>query len=120
MVEIDEADFADSRADEHGRGPGTDATAADDDDEGFADRLEAGVAEEDAVARELLEDQFYAGGVSRSVFRVRCGIAQEKRTFVVVSASCPGRKDVVRVFEFRVCRRGAIICKLFESRLSVR
>ena len=37
---------------------GTDATAADDDDEGIAQLLQALVAEEDAVACELLEDQF--------------------------------------------------------------
>lgn len=57
LVEIDQAEAGDAGAGEGGAGVGADAAAADDDDKGGAQGREPRVAQEDAVARELLEDE---------------------------------------------------------------
>lgn len=59
LVEVDEADLGDAGAGEGGGAVGADAADTDDDDEGGAQPAEAVVLEEDAVAGELFQDQFF-------------------------------------------------------------
>jgi hypothetical protein len=58
LVEIDETDLGNAGTGERGGAMGANAAAADDDDEGFPELLEALVLQEDAVARQLLQDEF--------------------------------------------------------------
>jgi hypothetical protein len=57
LVKVNQPDPRHARARERGARVRADAAAADDDDKGGAQQAQAVVAEEDAVARELLEDQ---------------------------------------------------------------
>ncbi len=57
LIEVDQSDACDTGAGQSGAGVRADAAAADNDDKGAAQGGEPCIAQEDAVARELLEDE---------------------------------------------------------------
>ena len=102
LVEVDEAQPVDAGPGERRGAVRADAAAADDDDEGGAQPAEPFGGEEDAVARELLEDQLVVEGAGEGALR---------------------EEGVAGVFFVGVCEGGDVVeadGRLFSARLASR